>query len=97
MENRRAHFAILEVRLKALRPLLSSVPGSKRYSDLFDEFLTLGEFGLALETLCDCLMEPHAPPIGLVELLKIEELHTLMAADDRCVVKLREKRRAETK
>jgi hypothetical protein len=97
MEIGRAHFELLKIRLRALRPLLSSAPGAKRYSDLFDEFLTVGEFGLALETLCDCLLEPEAPPIGGVELLQIEKLHTLMASDDSCVARLRDKCRAESK
>jgi hypothetical protein len=97
MENGRAHFELLGIRLRALRPLLSSVPGAKHYSDLFDEFVALGEFGLALETLCDCLLEPDAPPIGRVKLLQIEKLHTLMASDDSCVARLRDKRSAESK
>lgn len=59
---------------------------------LFDDFLANREFGLALNVLCDFLLEPDVPPLSESEFNEIALLHTLMEVQDDCLVRLRDKR-----
>ena len=87
--KREEHYAKLKTRLESLRQVF---PAVKNYSSLFDEFITEFEFGLALETLCDFLLEPDVRPVSEAELEEIASLHKLMEVEDRCVLKLKKKR-----
>jgi hypothetical protein len=58
---------------------------------LFDEFLAANEFGLALETLCDCLLEAEDSVITSDILATISRLHAKMGVDDDCTTLLRRK------
>jgi hypothetical protein len=81
------HYADLSTRLSSLRRLFlgETAPG---YLGLFDEFLEHAEFGLALETLCDFLLE-SVPRLDGGDLAQIEALYALMEMDDTCVSSLR--------
>ena len=57
----------------------------------FDEFLGANEFGLALETLCDCLIESDEVIITPELLETVSRLHAKMGVDDACATLLRRK------
>jgi len=58
---------------------------------VFDEFIREHEWSLALHVVWDCLLEQATlPEPALVE--QIETLHDMMAIEDSCVMKLRQKR-----
>lgn len=58
------------------------------YLDLFNEFVSHNELGLALETLCDFLLEA-AIAVDDAVISQIETLHNQMKVKDDCVQKLR--------
>jgi hypothetical protein len=91
-QGRDLHYAALKTRLESLRGLLSPEIKAEVYSALFDDFLSNREFGLALEVLCDFLLEPHVRPVSEAELNEIASLHVLMEVEDQCFLRLREKR-----
>jgi hypothetical protein len=68
-----------------------------KYLALFDEFLNEHEFGLALENLCDFLLEPGTSVVADSVLEQIRRLHDLMGVADSCVDDLRQKAVNETK
>ena len=86
------HYTALKRRLESLRGLFSTGIKQEAYSALFDEFLSHRELGLALDVLCDFLLEPDVRPITEVELNEIASLHALMEVEDQCFLRLREKR-----
>jgi len=89
--------AALRTRLGALKELFSASKNSARYSEPFDDYLEHREFGLALETLCDFLLEPDVRPASDRELAEIASLHTLLEVADQCVLKLTSKRLEQAK
>lgn len=91
-ENFEPHYVQLRTRLQSLRPVFLEGSIAETYSALFDEFLAEEEFGLALETLCDFLLEKHARPASEIELNEIAALHALMEVEDQCFLRLQEKR-----
>ena len=91
-QDRDLHYAVLTARLQPLRAIFSAGTKAQVYSSLFDEFLSQREFGLALEALCDYLLEPTVRPVNELELKEIASLHVLMEVEDQCLLRLRQKR-----
>jgi hypothetical protein len=91
-QDRELHHAALKKRLDSLRAVFSAGIKAEVYSVLFDDFLSHREFGLALEVLCDFLLEPSVRPVSEVELNEIASLHSLMEVEDQCFLRLRKKR-----
>lgn len=81
----------LKTQLQGLRDSIFSLQDDARYLGAFEEFLREREFGLALETLCDFLLEPTTPTVSSPLLKQIEDLHQLMSVKDACVQKLTDK------
>jgi glycolate oxidase FAD binding subunit len=96
-ENREQLFATVRTRLESLRKIFSIESGAERYSALFEEFLMQCEFGLALETICEFLLEPDVRPATDAELKEIASLHAAMEVDDLCVSNLKAKRLEQAK
>ncbi len=90
--DRQSHWAELRTRLEALRPIFPSGGKGETFCTLFDEFLENREFGLALEVLCDFLLEPDVSPPSETEFNEIAALHALMEVQDDCLLRLRDKR-----
>jgi hypothetical protein len=84
-------YAEMTPRLMALRPLFSLNENLASYRDFFDELLEANEFEVALHALCDFLMEPGIPGIGLEEIEEIEKIHQRMKLEDNCGTGLRAK------
>lgn len=95
--GREQHYALLKTRLESLRELFSAGSNSAEYCELFDGFLEHREFGLALERLCDFLLEPEVRPASDAELEEIASLHALMEVEDQCILKLKSKRVEQVK
>jgi len=91
-KNRQPRWAELRTRLEALRPIFPSGGKGETCCVLFNEFLENREFGLALDVLCDFLVEPDVPPPSETEFNEIALLHTLMEAQNDCLQRLRDKR-----
>lgn len=91
-QNKTLRYAASKARLESLRAVFSGGVKAETYSILFDDFLSNGEFGLALEVLCDFLLEPGVRPVNEVELNEIASLHALMEVEDQCFLRLRTKR-----
>jgi hypothetical protein len=91
-KDRQSHWAELRTRLEALRPIFPSGGRGETCSALFDDFLENREFGLALDVLCDFLLEPNVPPLTETEFNEITTLHTLMEVQDDYLLRLRDKR-----
>ena len=87
MASREEQFNNVRTRLQNLRHLISHSETAQGYLDLFDEFVREYEFALALETLCDFLVEAGSPVEPAV-LVQIDDLHKLMKVQDTCVDKL---------
>jgi hypothetical protein len=92
--DRETHWAVLRTRLEALRRILPEGPKGETYGALFDEFLENREFGLALDVLCDFLLEPDVPPPSETQFNDIATLHALMERQDDTILRLREKRQS---
>jgi hypothetical protein len=90
--GRYLYHAASKTRLESLRAVFSAGAKAEVYSTLFDDFLSSGEFGLALEVLCDFLLEPGIRPLSELELNEIASLHALMEVEDQCFLLLRKKR-----
>jgi len=90
--DRQSHCAELRTRLEALRLISPSGGKGESFCALFDEFLENREFGLALEVLCDFLLEPDVSPPSETEFNEIATLHALMEVQDDCLLRLRGKR-----
>jgi hypothetical protein len=91
-QDRHLHSAASKTRLESLRAVFSVGIKAAVYSTLFDDFLANREFGLALEVLCDFLLEPDVRPVSELELNEIASLHALMEVEDQCFLRLRKKR-----
>jgi hypothetical protein len=74
----------VQERLQALRPVLLGERGHS-FLDLFDEFMQQREFGFALHTLCDFILDPDSPQVSKSILDQIQRLHALMKIDDHCL------------
>ena len=81
-QDRKSHYAVLRARLEALRPIFPSGGRGETCCALFDEFLENREFGLALDVLCDFLLDPETRPATETELKEIAALRVLMDVDD---------------
>ena len=81
----------LKYQLQELRDSTSALRADPKFLELFDEFLREHEFGLALETLCDFLLESATHLVSESVLVQIEKLHQLMNVKDSCVQNLRDK------
>jgi hypothetical protein len=88
------HYRDLANRLKSLRGLISIPPNGAKYAELFDEFVSVNEFELALHALCDFLLESVSTLPDRRALDQIEFLHQRMKLRDDCVSRLRQKRMA---
>lgn len=85
------HYRNLANRLMALRVVFSTGSEGARYLELFDEFLSVDEFELALHGLCDFLNEPTAAAPSNVVVDQIQALHVEMELNDNCAERLRSK------
>jgi hypothetical protein len=90
--GRDLHYAASKTRLESLHAVFSAGIKAEAYSALFDNFLSNREFGLALEVLCDFLLEPDVRPVTELELKEIASLHALMEVEDQCFLRLSNKR-----
>jgi hypothetical protein len=81
---------MLTKELVALRDMLSCRLDTN-FASIFDEFVGQHEFGLALNLVCDYLLEPTTPAASASILQQIQKLHALMKVEDDCVVKLQRK------
>ena len=81
----------LERELRGLRTVFEPSAEGKDALRFFDEYLSANEFGLALETLCDFLLDSDATAISGSLLMEIQHLHTKMGVNDYCVRNLRQK------
>lgn len=59
--------------------------------DLFDEFVRECELGLALDSVCDYLIEPGTPRPEIAVMERIQALYLSINLDDDCVDRLRKK------
>ena len=84
-------YKVLESSLLELRHLFSLNENLSDYRQHFDEVLNANEFEVALHALCDFLLEPTTPNVGLDEVNKIDTLHENMGLDDDCAAALRAK------
>jgi hypothetical protein len=79
---------MLSEELVALRDLLPS-PLDAKFARFFEEYIEHHEFGLALDCICDYLLEPATQPTSASILGQIEKLRGLMKVEDDCIAKLR--------
>jgi hypothetical protein len=91
-KDRQSHWAELRARLEALCPVFPSGGRGETCCALFDEFLENREFGLALDVLCDFLLEPETRSVTEAELKDIAALRARMEVDDQYFLRLRDKR-----
>lgn len=88
------HYAELRKRLEALRYIFPSGARGETYSCLYDDFIENREFGLAVDVLCDFLLESESPPPSENEFHAIAELHALMELGNSTLLRLRDKRQS---
>jgi hypothetical protein len=81
------HFGLKD-QMEDLRDSIPELRDDAKYLSLFEEFLREHEFGLALETLCDFLLESPATSINSSLLDHIAKLHAAMDVRDECVARL---------
>ena len=81
----------IKTQIQDLRDTLTGLSSNERYLRLVNEFIDESEFGLALETLCDYLLDPDTRPASKSVIQQIQSLHELMGTEDRCVRKLKQK------
>jgi hypothetical protein len=81
-QNYREHYADLARQLQSLRPLFSLNESLSNFRAFFDEELNANEFEVALQALCDFLLEPTTPGIASAELEKIDAAFRAMNLDD---------------
>jgi hypothetical protein len=80
----------MRTQLQSLRPLLLA-EGGHFFLDLFDDLMQEGEFGVALDVLCDFLLQPDLPNVTKTTVDQIQRLHAAMKIDDQCVEELQKK------
>ena len=71
----------VQVRLGSIRRVLLTRKGES-FLPLFDELMQEGEFGLALSTLCDYILDPEAEPVSKSIVDEIVRLGIAMGVDD---------------
>jgi hypothetical protein len=89
--NRDLQYGALKTRRESLRAVFSAGIKAERHT-LFEDFLSNRESGLALEVLCDFLLEPDVRPVSELELNETASLQVLMEVEDQCFLRLRKKR-----
>lgn len=89
MRNREIHRQILGKELVTLREMLP--PLEAKFAGFFEEYIGQHEFGLALDIICDYLLEPTTPPASASVLEQIRKLRALMEVEDDCFAKLQRK------
>jgi len=77
--------------LQALRDSVPSLDAARKYLEMFDEFVREHEFGLALETFCDFLLDDMTAPVSQSVLESVACLHDWMEVRDNCVDRLKVK------
>ena len=90
MQERETWRETLTNELIALRGMLPS-PVEAKFASFFEEYIEHHEFGLALDCICDYLLEPATPPTSASVLGQIEKLRGLMKVEDDCFAKLQQK------
>ena len=90
MQNREIRRQMLAEEIVALRDMLPS-PLDAKFARFFEEYIEHHEFGLALDCICDYLLEPATPPTSASVLGQIEKLRGLMKVEDDCFAKLQRK------
>jgi hypothetical protein len=73
--------------LKALSEVLCE-DSAAPYKALFDEFMRVHEFGLALHSICDYLSSEGSESINPSRISLIEKLHASMQIQDNCLSEL---------
>jgi hypothetical protein len=84
-------WAELEHDLQALRAEFPKSELGSAARKAFDEYLSANEFGLALETLCDFLLDRDEPAIASHLFEEISRLHARIHVNDNCVTLLQQK------
>ncbi|MGH9743181.1 MAG: hypothetical protein ACRD51_12630 [Candidatus Acidiferrum sp.] len=82
---------MLQTRLESLRQIFPSSAKGETYRALFDDFLANREFGLALNIVCDYLLEDEAPPPTEAQFSDIAQLYIQMELQDAGLLLLRDK------
>jgi hypothetical protein len=77
--------------LVCLRAEITALNCHEGYLRLFDEFVREEEFGLAVYTLCDCLLEQPVVAISASALKNVDELRQTMQLEDPCLDELKAK------
>ena len=93
------HYERMEATLNKLRPVLveNEVPAvATGYLRLFDEFMEHREYGLAVDAICDFVLEPDYTPLSPELVNELISLHIAMEIDDDCGMKLKAKLRNST-
>jgi hypothetical protein len=80
----------LRTQLELLRPLLLAEPDHS-FLALFDELMQEGEFGVALDVLCDFVLQPDSPKVSKSTVDQIQRLHAAMGINDRRIEELQKK------
>jgi hypothetical protein len=80
MPNRAMWRQMLTKDLVTLKDMLPT-PSDANFASIFEEYLGHHEFGLALDVICDYLLEPTTPPASAFVLEQIQRLHALMEVD----------------
>ena len=81
----------LKSQLQLLRDSIPALKQDPKPLETFNEFLREYEFGLALETVCDFLIETEGLSASESLLDQIKNLHQQMGVEDECVQNLRKK------
>ena len=90
-EQLRELWAEVKSELRMRGSLFDASPEGAAALAHFDEYLLHNELGLALETLCDFLVESDTPAISPEQVARIQRLHSMMKMEDACVENLRRK------
>jgi hypothetical protein len=85
------HFEELTRQLLVLRSLFSLNESLSNFRVDFDEYLNANEFELALDRLCDFLVEPTTPKVPREEIEKIGAVYRAMNIGDDRISALRAK------
>jgi hypothetical protein len=78
----------LRSQLHSLRPVLLT-DSDHTFLDLFDQFIQQCEFGLALNVVCDYILQPDSPMVSKLVIDQIDRLRAAMEMDDLLVKELR--------
>jgi hypothetical protein len=81
----------IQCELRTLTPLFDCAPDGAAALEHFKEYISHNELGLALETLCEFLIESELSAISSEQIGQIQRLHSKMKMEDGCVENLRRK------